>query len=117
MCKNTSVWYQLGRVLREESRMIYAEGIISFLSKDIVPTSNTYMKNDLVHMEIIEITERYSTTNRTKSLEITCRYTASLNENYECKSLEDYNGKVKPFLQKQIDHLIYRVEVHYLNYM
>ena len=97
--------------------MIYAEGIISFLSKDIVPTSKVYLKNNRVHMKIIEVAERHSTASSTQSFEITCRYTASLNEEYDCRSLEDYNGKVKPFLQKQIDCLIFRVEVHYLRYM
>ncbi|MFJ7936475.1 hypothetical protein [Sporosarcina sp. NPDC096371] len=102
---------------REGSRMIYAEGIISFLSKDKVPTSGIYIKNDRVHMKIIKTAERPLTAGDTQSLEITCRYTAYLHESYNCRSLEDYNGKVKPFLQKQINRLIYRVEVHYLNYM
>lgn len=97
--------------------MIYAQGVISFLSKDIIPTSTTYLKNNRVHMEIVEIAERNPTADGPQAFEITCRYTASLYENYACKSLEDYNGKVKPFLQEQIDCLIFRVEVHYLRYM
>ncbi|WP_318618038.1 hypothetical protein [Sporosarcina sp. YIM B06819] len=97
--------------------MIYATGIISFLSKDIVPTSATYLKNDRVHMEIVEIAERHSPAGGPQTFEVTCRYTASLYEDYACRSLEDYNGKVKPFLQKQIGCLIFRVEVHYLRYM
>ncbi len=96
--------------------MIYAQGIVSFLSKDSVPTSNTYLKNNRVHLEITETAKRHSTAGRSQTLEITCRYRASLNEDYTCRSLEDYNGKVKPFLQKHIDGLIYRVEVHYLRY-
>ena len=97
--------------------MIYAQGVISFLAKDILPTSTTYLKNNRLHLEIVEIAERHSATGGAQSLEITCRYTAFLREDYNCKSLEDYNGKVKPFLQEQIGCLIFRVEVHYLNYM
>lgn len=96
--------------------MIYAQGVVSFLSKDTIPTSTTYLKNNRVHMEIVEIAERNPTAGGPSAFEITCRYTASLYENYACKSLEDYNGKVKPFLQEQIDCLIFRVEVHYLRY-
>jgi len=97
--------------------MIYARGVISFLSKDIIPTSTTYLKNKRVHMEIVEIAERNPTASGPQAVEITCRYTASLYEHYACKSLEDYNGRVKPFLQEQIGCLIFRVEVHYLRYM
>lgn len=97
--------------------MIYAQGVVSFLSKGIIPTSTTYLKNNRVHMEIVGITERKTVPGDSQAFEITCRYTASLYENYACKSLEDYNGKVKPFLQEQIDCLIFRVEVHYLRYM
>lgn len=75
------------------------------------------MKNKHVHMEIIEIAERHSVAGGSQTFEVTCRYTASLYEDYNCKSLEDYNGKVKPLLQKQINCLIFRVEVHYLRYM
>lgn len=32
--------------------MIYAQGVVSFLSKDTIPTSTTYLKNNRVHMEI-----------------------------------------------------------------
>lgn len=98
--------------------MIYAQGIVSFLSKNIVSTtSTTYLKNARVHIEIIEITERHSAAGGPQIFEVTCRYTASLYEDYACRSLEDYNGKVKPFLQRQLDCLVLRVEIHYLRYV
>ncbi|KAA0965631.1 hypothetical protein FQ087_04875 [Sporosarcina sp. ANT_H38] len=97
--------------------MIYAKGIISFQSNSIPTKSKIYMKNVNVKMEILEITKRSSSTGEEQSIVITCSYIAHLNEHYECKSLEDYNGKVKPFLQKYIKNLIYRVEVHHLNYL
>ena len=96
--------------------MIYATGIVSFLSKSNAPKSKVYMKNSRVHMEIIEIADRHVTAEGIQSIEVTCRFKASLNEDYDCKSLEDYNGKVKPFLQRYIKNLIYRVEVHDLRY-
>ncbi|MET3656762.1 MULTISPECIES: hypothetical protein [Sporosarcina] len=97
--------------------MIYVKGIVSFLSNSKLPKTKTYMKNKFVSMKIIEITERYSTTEEEQSVVITCSFTVSMDEDYVCKSLEDYNGKVKPFLQKHIKSLIYRVEIHHLNYL
>ena len=97
--------------------MIYVKGIISFLSNGKLPKSKIYMKNKFVSMKIIEITERFSTTEEEQSVVITCSFTVSMDEHYACKSLEDYNGKVKPFLEKYIKSLIYRVEIHHLNYL
>lgn len=97
--------------------MIYVKGIVSFLSNSRLPKSKIYMKNKFVSMKIIEITERISTTEEEKSVVITCSFIVSMDEDYTCKSLEDYTGKVKPFLQKYIKSLIYRVEIHNLNYL
>ncbi|WP_421102905.1 hypothetical protein ACOKXV_09195 [Sporosarcina psychrophila] len=97
--------------------MIYVKGIISFQSFSKLPKSKIYMKNKFVNMKIIEITERFSTTEEEQYVVITCSFTVSMDEDYACKSLEDYNGKVKPFLQKYIKSLIYRVEIHHLNYL
>ncbi|MBO0600556.1 hypothetical protein I2483_02665 [Sporosarcina sp. E16_3] len=96
--------------------MIYVKGIVSFLSNKKLPKSKTYMKNKFVSMKIIEVTKRFSTTGE-EYVVITCNFTVSMDEDYACKSLEDYNGKVKPFLQKYIKSLIYRVEIHHLNYL
>lgn len=96
--------------------MIYVKGIVSFLATDPVPKSKNYKKNKRVHIQIMNVNER-NTVEGAQSLELTCNFTAYLNEDYTCKSLEDYNGKVKPFLQQQLKTLIYRVEVHYLNYV
>ena len=97
--------------------MIYVKGIISFLSNSKLPKSKIYMKNKFVSMKIIDITERFSTNEEEQSVVITCSFTVSMDEDYTCKSLEDYNGKVKPFLHKYIKNLIYRVEIHHLNYL
>ncbi|MBO0587380.1 hypothetical protein [Sporosarcina sp. E16_8] len=97
--------------------MIYVKGIVSFLSNSKLPKSKIYMKNKFVSMKVIEINQRISSTDEEQSVVITCSFTVSMDEDYICKSLEDYTGKVKPFLQKYIKSLIYRVEIQNLNYL
>ena len=97
--------------------MIYVRGIVSFLSNSKLPKSKIYMKNKFVSMKIIDSSEHFSTSEEEQSVVVTCSFTVSMDEDYLCKSLEDYNGKVKPFLQKYIKNLIYRVEIHHLNYL
>lgn len=96
--------------------MILVKGVTSFLSTKLSPKSTTFMKNKRVNLQITEISKPFTTACGTQSVVITCLFTAFIDEHYECKSLEDYNGKVKPFLQNHIKNTINRVEIHYMNY-
>lgn len=51
------------------------------------------------------------------SLKIRYRYTAFLPRSYECQTLEDYTGKIKPFIQKQVPSMIVSLQVTHLNYV
>lgn len=91
--------------------MIYASGVVTFLSskKKFTRKKN---KSRTIALEVIE--EIHSVDNSpSKTI---CKYVALLPRSYECRYLEDYTGKVKPFLQKLIDTPIVSVQVSHLNY-
>ena len=91
--------------------MIYASGVVTFLSNNKKLTRKKY-KSRTIALEVIE--EIHSVDNSpSKTI---CKYVALLPRSYECRSLEDYTGRVKPFLQKSIDTTIVSVLVSHLNY-
>ena len=89
--------------------MIYASGVVTFLSTNKkVPRK----KSRTIALEFIE--EIHSVDDSTSKT--ICKYVALLPRSYECRYLEDYTGKVKPYLQKLIDSPIVSVQVSHLNY-
>lgn len=53
----------------------------------------------------------------TKTVKIKYAFTAFLPRSYECRFLEDYTGKIKPFIEKQISERIVSLQVTHLNYV
>jgi hypothetical protein len=91
--------------------MIYASGVVTFLTNNKKFTSKK-LKRKTIALEVIEeILAEDDLPGKT-----ICKYVALLPRSYECKSLEDYTGRVKPFLQKSISNVIVSVQVSHLNY-
>ena len=89
--------------------MIYASGVVTFLSSNKKFTRKKN-KSRTIALEFIE--EIHSVDN--SASKTVCKYVALLPRSYECRSLEDYTGRVKPFLQKLIDTPIVSVQVSHL---
>ena len=94
--------------------MIYARGVVSFLSNNMDPLSIVKLNKKKITLEVI----RKIPLGDSSGLigKITCKFIVMLPRSYECKSLEDYTGKVKPFLQEFIKNVITSVEISHLNY-
>ena len=90
--------------------MIYASGVVTFLSSN-KKFKRKKNKSRTIALEFIE--EIHSIDSSSKTI---CKYVALLPRSYECRYLEDYTGRVKPFLQKLIDTPILSVQVSHLNY-
>lgn len=91
--------------------MIYASGVVTFLSNNKKFNSKK-LKRKTIALEVVEeIPAEDDLPGKT-----ICKYVALLPRSYECKSLEDYTGRVKPFLQKSINNVIVSVQVSHLNY-
>ena len=91
--------------------MIYASGVVTFLSNNKKFTSKKFKSRTIALEFIEEIHSEDVSTSKT-----ICKYVALLPRSYECRSLEDYTGRVKPFLQKSIDTPVVSVQVSHLNY-
>lgn len=52
-----------------------------------------------------------------QGLKVQYAYKAFLPRSYECRFLEDYTGKVKPFLEKSVKTSIVRLQVVGLDYI
>lgn len=50
-------------------------------------------------------------------LKVKYAFTAFLPRSFECRFLEDYTGKIKPFIEKQISERIVSLQVTHLNYV
>lgn len=94
--------------------MIYVRGVVSFLSNNKDLSSIVNLKSKNISLKILE--GFYPDESDDSPRKVACAFTASLPRSFECKSLEDYTGKVKPFLQKSIRNVIVSVEVSDLNY-
>lgn len=92
--------------------MIYASGIVSFLLK---PKPIIKMRRKKLSLEVIE--GYYSEDSSDSIRKVACKFTAILPRSFECKSLEDYTGKIKPYIQKETNNVIVSVEVSHLNYL
>lgn len=92
--------------------MIYASGIVSFLLK---PEPKIKMNRKYITLEVIE--GYYSEVSGDSTRKVACKFTAILPRNFKCKSLEDYTGRIKPFIEKETRNVIVSVEVSHLNYL
>ena len=91
--------------------MIYASGVVTFLSNNKKLTRKAFNSRTIALEFIEEIHSMDDSTSKT-----ICKYVVLLPRSYECKTLEDYTGKIKPFLQKSIETPIVSVQVSHLNY-
>lgn len=90
--------------------MIYATGYVVIIEEPTV----TYRKK--IKRKYYTLT--FMDEERTESsLKIKYAYTAFLPKSYECRFLDDYTGKVKPFLERQTSKRIVRLQVTHLNYV
>lgn len=90
--------------------MIYSTGFVTVITSRKANRMASF-KSATLSLEIEEEELDHS------SLKIKYRYTAFLPRSYECQSLEDYTGKIKPFIQKQIPNMIISLQVTHLNYV
>lgn len=90
--------------------MIYATGYAVIIENPDV-TFRKKVKRKYFTLNFLE-EERTAT-----SLKVKYAFTAFLPKSYECRFLEDYTGKVKPFLEKQLSKRIVRLQVTHLNYV
>ena len=95
--------------------MIYASGIVTFLSNGGNSKTLKKIKRKTITLTIVE--EIFSVDDNDLTSKIRCSFTAILPRSYECKSLEDYTGKIKPFLEKSVHHTVISVQVSHLNYL
>ena len=96
----------------EGSTLIYASGIVSFL---LQPKPIIKMKRKYITLEVIK--GYYSEDNGDSTRKVACKFTAILPRSFDCRSLEDYTGRIKPFIQKETNNVIASVEVSHLNYL
>lgn len=90
--------------------MIYTSGLVTILDKSDKPF--TIQRNK---RKFITLKKADNTLN--EEGKVSYRFTAILPRSYECYSLEDYTGKIKPFLQDAIGRVIVSVHVTHLNYL
>lgn len=95
--------------------MIYASGVVTFLANEKETNTFKKFKRKTITLELMEVV--FSTDSNSLTRKISCKFTAILPRSFECKSLEDYTGKIKPYLQKSIKHTIVSVQVSHLNYL
>lgn len=93
--------------------MIYASGVVSFLTDGKKSPGKFDFKNDVILLEVIG---KNSGDCDGSAIKVICKFNALIPRSFECKSLEDYTGKIKPFLQKFIQSTVLSVEIHHLNY-
>ena len=92
--------------------MIFASGIVTFL---IEPKPKIRINRKLITLKVIK--DYYPEDDLTKLKKIACRFTVILPNSFECRSLEDYTGKIKPFIEKETHNIVSSVEISHLNYL
>lgn len=97
-------------------RMIYASGIVAFISSRKTVPKGFIRKNKTLSLEVIGQPEMVSKEGVNLVMKVRCRFRAILPERVECRSLEDYTGTIKPFIQQSIKNVVLSVEIHHLNY-
>ncbi|HLR10107.1 MAG TPA: hypothetical protein VK120_01840 [Sporosarcina sp.] len=90
--------------------MIYASGYVTFL---ISPTQRVQKRWNRKYFTLTWM----GTEQTDQGLKIQYAYKAFLPRSYECRFLEDYTGKVKPFLEKHVKEHVVRLQVVGLEYI
>lgn len=92
--------------------MIYASGVVTFLAGQKEVSKIKKFKSKWITLEVKKEVHLPDASGK-----LICDFTAILPKSYECRSLEDYTGKVKPFLQQEVGSIIVSVQVSHLNYL
>ncbi|AOV07656.1 hypothetical protein BI350_08980 [Sporosarcina ureilytica] len=90
--------------------MIYTTGFVTLITNAKAKRMNNFKSNTLTLEFMEDVIDE-------ASLKMKYRYTAFLPRSYECQTLEDYTGKIKPFIQSQIPSMIVSLQVIHLNYV
>lgn len=90
--------------------MIYATGYITVITS-VNMKSMTEFNSQNLSLEKLEEERGIET------FKVKYAFTAFLPRSYECRFLEDYTGKIKPFIEKQISERIVSLQVTHLNYV
>ncbi len=90
--------------------MIYATGYVTIIENPQVKLRKKY-KRKYFSLEFLEEEKE------TSSVKVKYAYTAFLPRSYECRFLEDYTGKIKPFIERQVSKRVISLQVTHLNYV
>lgn len=90
--------------------MIYASGYVSFL---ISPTQAIQKRWNRKYFTL-----KWMATEQTdQGLKVKYAYKVFLRRSYECRFVEDYTGKVKPFLERHVKEHVVWLQVVGLDYI
>lgn len=90
--------------------MIYATGYVTFIEDPHVKLRKK-IKRKYFTLEYLKKEQINAT------LKVTYAYTAFLPRSYECRFLEDYTGKIKPFIEQHTSKRVVSLQVTHLNYV
>lgn len=90
--------------------MIYATGYVTIIEASKV-TRRKKVNRKYLTLAFLEEEETATV------LKVKYAYTAFLPRSYECRFLEDYTGKIKPFIEKQLSKRVVSLQVTHLNYV
>ncbi|MEF7557351.1 cytoplasmic protein [Bacillus thuringiensis] len=89
--------------------MINAIGIAVILSYDFNNRNKFFLNENNALVEIIE-SKKMIDYKGNPVIELTCKYSILIDRDIDCKSLDDYAGKVFPFLSSVVGHGLVRTE-------
>lgn len=90
--------------------MIYASGYVTFLMS---PTERVQKRWNRKYFTL-----KWMGTEQTdQGLKVKYVYKAFLPRSYECRFLEDYTGKIKPFIEQHTSKRVVSLQVTHLNYV
>ncbi|KUF27513.1 hypothetical protein AMR94_23190 [Bacillus sp. G3(2015)] len=96
--------------------MINAIGIAVILSYDFTNKGIFHVKQCNALIESIN-SKSMKDYKGNPVLEITCKYSILMEEDNECKTIDDYAGKISPFLRSIVGSGLVRTENYYLNHV
>ncbi|MBL3820740.1 cytoplasmic protein [Bacillus sp. BSL6] len=95
--------------------MINAIGIAVILSYDFNNKNKVFLNKNNAIVEIIE-SKKMIDYKGNPVIELTCKYSILLDIDIDCKSLDDYAGKVFPFLSSVVGYGLVRNENYLFSY-
>ncbi|PEF99665.1 cytoplasmic protein [Bacillus toyonensis] len=95
--------------------MINAIGIAVILSYDFNNKNKVYLSESNALIEVIE-SKNMIDYEGNPVIELTCKYSILIDRDIDCKSLDDYAGKVFPFLSSVVEYGLVRNENYHFSY-